>query len=410
MLANQRERLLAATVARVAEKGYEATRVEDILETAGVSRNAFYKLFTNKRDCFVATLEDLERFSKPTVSDVVTDTPGTWEEKLTALLDALAAVIVAQPAMARVGWIEVYAGGPEAIATIERIDASVEKVVSRSLRASPERAGMPRVVVRAIVGGVRKLVHSRIREDRIDELPALMPQLFEWMCSYHAPPEPLRRPRRIPPALVAPRPEPSDPRSQILAAITDLVVEKGYLEMSITEIAARANVSLTTFYRHFDGKEAAFLATLDDGQQATFAATMPYFAAAPDWPQAVSAGSRAFVGFLATHPTTAYLGGVEAWATGPAGLELRSRGLDLFKALLDEGFRQYPGTSPIAAEAIAASLDALLFAWLRERGAKRLYEIAPTGAFITLAPFVGNERACELANAELPLIAGESQP
>src|SRR6478736_1039057 len=38
---SQRQRLIAATVAAVGERGYEATRVEDILAIAGVSRNSF---------------------------------------------------------------------------------------------------------------------------------------------------------------------------------------------------------------------------------------------------------------------------------------------------------------------------------------------------------------------------------
>ena len=409
MLANQRERLLGATVAVVADKGYEATRVEDILVVAGVSRNAFYKHFSSKLDCFLAMLAAFEKFSKPAVIDVVTETPGSWEDKLSAMLDALAAVIVAQPAMARVGWLEVYAAGPQAIEIIERIDVTIEDVVCRSLKDSPQRRGMPRAIVRAIVGGVRQIVHTRIREDRIDELPELMPRLFEWMCVYHTPPERLRTSKRVPPELVAARDELHDPRNRIFAAVTDIVAEKGYPDMAITEIAARANVSLTTFYQHFDGKEAAFLATFDAEQQQVFAATILYFGAASDWPHAVSIGERAFLAFLATHPATAQLGGVEAFATGHAGLELRARGLNLFKALLDEGFRQYPETNPVAAEAIAASVDALMFSTLRHKGADHLYAIAPTAIFITLAPFVGNERACELANADPPLVAADRE-
>jgi len=406
VLANQRERLLGATVAVVASKGYDATRVEDILVMAGVSRNAFYKLFSSKRDCFLATLEAIEQLSRPSVIDVVAKTPGSWEDKLAAMLDALAATIVAQPAMARVAWIEVYAAGPEAIEIVERLDRSVEDVVAAALEHSPTRAGMPRDVVRAVVGGVRKIIHTRVRENRIDELPALMPQLFEWMCGYHTPPERLRRPRRVPPELVAAPPTPHDPRDRILAAITDLVAEQGYPDMAITEIAARAGVSLTTFYNHFDGKEAAFLATLDVAQRQVFEATLPYFTSVSDWPTAVAAASRAFVAFLATHPTRAQLGGVGVWATSPAGFELRARGMALFSALLDEGFRQYPDTNPVAGEAIGASVDALLFSWLRHESAERLYEIAPTGTFITLAPFVGTERACQLANSEVLVTPG----
>ena len=54
---NQRERLFAALVAVVAEKGYEGTRVEDLLELSGVSRSAFYEHFGDKQDCLLAAVE-----------------------------------------------------------------------------------------------------------------------------------------------------------------------------------------------------------------------------------------------------------------------------------------------------------------------------------------------------------------
>ena len=54
---NQRERLFAALVAVVAEKGYEGTRVEDLLELSGVSRSAFYEHFSDKQDCLLAAVE-----------------------------------------------------------------------------------------------------------------------------------------------------------------------------------------------------------------------------------------------------------------------------------------------------------------------------------------------------------------
>jgi AcrR family transcriptional regulator len=396
---NQLERLLGATVAVVAERGYEAARVEDILVVAGVSRNAFYRHFSNKRDCFIATLEGILEFTTPFTLGVFEQTPGPWDRKLAAMLDSLAEVLVAQPAMARVGWVEVHGAGTEAVDVVERLDRSIEDVVCRALEDSPERAGMPREIVGAVVGGFRKIVHARVRENRIDELPPLMPELFEWMLSYETPSERLRRPRRVPPEFVAPRPEPRDARERILVAMTELVAENGYPDVAITEIAAHASVSLTTFYAHFDGKEAALLATLADIQQRVFTATATHFATAPDWPSAVSSSGRAFVGFLATDPALAHFGGVEVWAASPAGLDLRAQGMALFHTLLEDGFRQYPETNRVAAEAIGATVDALLFTWLRHKGAGRLYEIAPTGAFIALAPFLGTKRACEVANA-----------
>ncbi len=49
--ANQRERLLNATAAVIAEHGYASLAVSDLTERAGVSRATFYKLFDDKHDC-----------------------------------------------------------------------------------------------------------------------------------------------------------------------------------------------------------------------------------------------------------------------------------------------------------------------------------------------------------------------
>ena len=54
---NQRERLFAAMVATVAEKGYEATTVADLVELSGVSRSAFYRHYDDKQACFLAAVE-----------------------------------------------------------------------------------------------------------------------------------------------------------------------------------------------------------------------------------------------------------------------------------------------------------------------------------------------------------------
>src|SRR5882757_10982187 len=56
---NQRERLFAAMVATVDEKGYEATTVADLVKLSGVSRSAFYKHFADKEECFLTAAEAL---------------------------------------------------------------------------------------------------------------------------------------------------------------------------------------------------------------------------------------------------------------------------------------------------------------------------------------------------------------
>lgn len=54
VLANQRERLLAATTAIFAEQGYAALSIGAVITRAGVSRSTFYKFFDDKVGCVLA--------------------------------------------------------------------------------------------------------------------------------------------------------------------------------------------------------------------------------------------------------------------------------------------------------------------------------------------------------------------
>ncbi|HLI39793.1 MAG TPA: helix-turn-helix domain-containing protein, partial [Streptosporangiaceae bacterium] len=56
--ASQRERLLRAVIAAVAEAGYASVTVADIVRRARVSRAAFYAHFTDKEDCFLSATHE----------------------------------------------------------------------------------------------------------------------------------------------------------------------------------------------------------------------------------------------------------------------------------------------------------------------------------------------------------------
>jgi AcrR family transcriptional regulator len=54
VLANQRERLLAAATVVFAEQGYASLAITAVIARAGVSRSTFYKFFDDKLDCVLA--------------------------------------------------------------------------------------------------------------------------------------------------------------------------------------------------------------------------------------------------------------------------------------------------------------------------------------------------------------------
>lgn len=56
----------------------------------------------------------------------------------------------------------------------------------------------------------------------------------------------------------------SQTRAQILQAVRRVFAERGYHQASLSELLSAAQVARGTFYLHFDSKEAAFRALLED--------------------------------------------------------------------------------------------------------------------------------------------------
>jgi AcrR family transcriptional regulator len=395
---NQSERIYGATVAVVAEHGYEAVRVADVLRVAGVSRSAFYRYFDNKLECFLATLEAIAALARAQLGNLLDDDQdGPRGDRLGALIDAVVAMIVAQPAAARVWLVEVHVAGPQAVNRVEQLAARLEALVTEAIARRPDGPGLPGVGVTAVVGGLRQIARTRVRHDRQGELPALTADLLTWALDYRPPPVPLRSPRRAP-ALPAPTPDPDDARRRILAAVTELAGDAGYQELTITEIVRRASISLSTFYNHFGSKQDVFLAAIDDGERQLIEATLPVYRAAPDWPRAARDTIHAFFAFNAAHPAMAQLGGARIFSSGAAGFDRHERATSRFAAMLADGHRGHPSVSPIVGEAISGAVAALLYQQIRSRGPERLYEVAGIATYLALAPFVGAIEACALAN------------
>jgi AcrR family transcriptional regulator len=115
---NQRERLFAAMVATVAEKGYEATTVADLVELSGVSRSAFYRHFEDKQECFLTAAEAL---IQPTVEIMEqAERAESGKERTEQALEAFLKLVAAQPGASKMCFVEVYAAGREGVAVVER--------------------------------------------------------------------------------------------------------------------------------------------------------------------------------------------------------------------------------------------------------------------------------------------------
>lgn len=394
---NQRERLFAATVAAVDEHGYEALRVEDIVALSGVSRSAFYRHFSNKQDCFLATFDAILAEFGDAIGQAAA-AEDAWDRRIGAALEALVDTLVDQPSAARLCLVEADAAGPEAVERLEALVARVERLVKRALAGSPERTGMPADLVRGIVGGIHQTIHTRLRRGEEGALPALVPELLEWALAYRTPAEPLRRPR-IRPARPAQPPAPDDHAvERLLAGVTATTAERGYPATTVIELATAGRASLSTFYANFDTKEDAFLAAIDRARDHAFDAACRACDEADDWRQGVREGLDAIFGVLASDPPMARLTALEVNAAGLRALERRDLALADIQALLESRATMPADGGGIVFEAIAGALLSLVHDQARHRRPERMRELTPVATFVTLSPFLGGEEALAVAS------------
>jgi AcrR family transcriptional regulator len=394
---NQRERLFAAMVATVAEKGYEAMTVADLVELSGVSRSAFYKHFEDKQACFIAAVEALV---EPTLRQLGADqsAPPGMERARKAFAD-LVETIVAQPAAAKMCIVEVYAAGDAGAALVDRMMDRSTEVAAALLEQVPERKGMPRELVRAIVGGIQKVIHKRLYRGQEQELLELVPQLWEWVFCYPVPPGPLKATRRrsVKALPFEERQKLANPPERLLRALAAVVADKGYPDTTVAEVVERASTSQRTFYEHFKNKEDAIVAALDSGSAHMLAAALPAFRRAPDWPHAVHDTQEAMFRWGAEEPEYARMGGKEMYAAGKRALDQREVVTEGMEGLLTPGYELKPDTPPIAAEAIGGALYSLLYDHVNQKGPETLPDLVPTLVYVTLAPFLEAEEAYEVA-------------
>jgi TetR/AcrR family transcriptional regulator len=181
VVASQRERIFAAMIDAVAEKGYVHTTVADVLARAKVSRLTFYQLFSDKEDCFVSAFEARAALLAQLLRAVLDEGPprgGEWSvfARVDRILETYLDALQAEPASARSLLIEVYAAGPRAL---EQRNRSVQAFVDVVNEALDGQAGVfdtedeQRFTAQLLVGGVSSLVTTMVGEGQIDDLARL---------------------------------------------------------------------------------------------------------------------------------------------------------------------------------------------------------------------------------------------
>ncbi|MBB4661361.1 AcrR family transcriptional regulator [Conexibacter arvalis] len=179
-LVAKRERLFAAFVAEVGERGYADTAVAHVLRRAGMSRKTFYELFENREDCFLQAYDAALLRARMLVGAAYHE-GGRWRslrERVESGLRAFLNCCAAEPAFARMCVVEVLAAGPRAR---ERRDAAILEF-ARFIEFPREEArgdSAPSLVSEAIAGGIYGILYSRIARGETEQLPELLGELMD---------------------------------------------------------------------------------------------------------------------------------------------------------------------------------------------------------------------------------------
>lgn len=166
---NQRERLIAAMAEVCAERGYAESSVAEVAKRAGVSTASFYRQFKDKRECMLASFNEL--FGRLLAAlEPGCDGSASAEARARTGARAAAALLAEDLPTARLLSVEIVAVGPEGVraqhGAIERLTA---------LLKGGETAGSVDVAW-AVVAAMTALVARRLAEERLpdpDELETL---------------------------------------------------------------------------------------------------------------------------------------------------------------------------------------------------------------------------------------------
>ena len=409
----------------VAERsGYLGTNISQVIAHAGVSRPTFYDYFTDKDDCFLAALQEIQQRLLDQVSKaVLAEAP---ENALEAALRAIVKFAQTEPTAARLLIDEILICGIRALDARDRGITELEDIIERAHNEVDPATPTPDFPVRMLVGGTYRLLAARLRHK--EPLTGLASDLLSWVKSYRQPtdehrwralqPTPPPAPSPLVPKtkLDAPRPLPrgrprigpeqvsTNHRQRILFAAADIAAEKGQAAATIAEITKLAGLDSRAFYRLFSDRQEVFAAVQEIHFEHVMAVSTKAFFTTKSWPERLWEAGRAFSETIEQNPNLAHISFIEFYAAGPIAVKRHNDLLLAFSIFLQEGYRYKPPEippSPLALEAIATTNFEMIYHQIRNRLAPQLSSLLAHATHLDLAPFLGPAAANEFIDSML---------
>jgi AcrR family transcriptional regulator len=182
-LSEPERRLLRAIASVVAEKGYAAATIADIVQHAQASKTTFYQHYSGKLDLFLTAYQ---RGSDRLVRRMVAGgaaSAGSWPQRVRGALLAYLTVLVDSPATTRSFTMEIHAAGPEAVAVRRamhrRTATALSELVDDLRRDEPTLHPLEPALADCIVGAMTELVVIAVADGRTANLLELVEPLAQ---------------------------------------------------------------------------------------------------------------------------------------------------------------------------------------------------------------------------------------
>lgn len=164
-----RQRLLDGLAASLAERGYRATTVADIVRSARTSKRTFYDRFAGKDECFAELLLADEEQLRERIRSAV-DPAGDWRHQVESAVAAYVTHIGERPAVT-LSWIRELPSLGAAARPVQRrgLHLLAELLVELSGSAGFRRAGLPPLtpaLAVILLGGIRELTALTVEDGR----------------------------------------------------------------------------------------------------------------------------------------------------------------------------------------------------------------------------------------------------
>lgn len=179
--ADQRRRILEATADLVAEQGYPATTIEQIVRRAKVGYATFYKNYADKEECFLALFDAALERTVSRVEDAYEREAGPWTDRVGAGLGALFAEVAAHPNVARACMVEALTAGTKGVARHEEALKRFAPFLRPGRELNPRQAELPETLEETLAGGVLWVVNQRLVGGEADKIRALLPEALEFL-------------------------------------------------------------------------------------------------------------------------------------------------------------------------------------------------------------------------------------